>query len=299
VNRTRLTSVAVIVVLGAGTGAIPVVQAQQRSEARSHERSLDRAALAAVKVIQASTLDRLDDDFSSPLVSLTVRNAGPAAVTITGARLDRAGVHDSPIMKAVPPGTTAELNLSIEDACPAVLPPQPSKVVLTVLTSRHQKKTVPVDVVGTHFAKNYDGAVKEHCGRVPLAKALHFYTQQTAVSGTTITGSGTFFSSAGYPVTVTALSAGPGVAVVLDHPLPLRFAPDASIDTTLRVTITSCSALLNRARAEVSGGKALVIGALRATVTGNGGTTTYTSEATTLADDLLTVFKKQCAGGVA
>lgn len=84
---------------------------------------------------------------------------------------------------------------------------------------------------------------------------------------------------------------------MLNHPLPLRFAPDASIDTTLRVTITSCSALLNRARAELSGSKALVIGDLRATVTGYGATTTCTSDSTTLADDLLTVFKKQCAGG--
>jgi hypothetical protein len=68
-----------------------------------------------------------------------VRNTGPTTVTITGARLDRAGAKNVPISKPVATGTTAELNVPIEDACPSTLPPAPTGVLLTLLTVRQQK----------------------------------------------------------------------------------------------------------------------------------------------------------------
>jgi hypothetical protein len=142
--------------------------------------------------------------------------------------------------------------------------------------------------------------VKQHCGRVPLHKAVHLFAMTTTVRGLAIVGSGLFSSDAGYPVVVTAVSGGPGVSVVLDRPLPLRLAPNATLDTALTLRISSCSALLSRARAQAAGSKALVIGDLRGIVVRNGSTATFNATGVgSVADDLLTVFKKQSAGGVA
>ncbi len=262
-SARQLQVLAAIVVLLAVALPSAVVLRQ-----RQHEQNLDRVALADLRLSAAP--DDVPTDVVGGTARLTLLNDGHQRVTVVGARVDREHYADQMFHVFVDPGGSALLTLGPDVACPkSASQSSPTGVLVTILTARHQRRTVRIPVGNSFFAATYQSLLERACGLLSPGESLQVDLVSQVLKGEHVEVVLDVRNDAALARTLTSMTAGDGFDVSTSPALPLQMAPGAASPRRLTGTVSVSSCPSARQLAGPSDGA--LLGDLLLGVTGDGG----------------------------
>jgi hypothetical protein len=236
----RQVVVLLLVVLVTATASIPFLVVHQRDQ----RLAADRAELASLGLTQHEN----DDVFHSVTdsgIPLALENTSPYPLVVLSAHVDREGYQDQTIGTTIPRRRTGTVALAPLGACPpkAAVPASPSGVQVTVRTPRGQRTTVRVSVRDSFFSDSYAQAIRERCGAYPVEESFVATVRDVQRSGPAVTGHLLVRNRAKVTRTLTSLSAGEGLTLILGRFPPIDVPPgrDAlEVDVPFSIRIENC-----------------------------------------------------------
>ncbi len=219
-SRTQLliAVVAVLLVAAVGTSLSRTAGAEHR---RMAERRLDAAAAASVALAVVDPAGESGQDQDHVLVA--VRNDSGRDLQVIRARVDDQGYAWQDVDLLLARDAQGNLLLASTPVCrPELAEHGPTRLLLEVLTDRGTRTRTEVPLLDGEFGSPVTQVAREQCGTRPPTQSLDVqFVPQRRLSPTSVMLLASVMDNAVLPLTVTGLSAPPGLSISTRDRLPL------------------------------------------------------------------------------
>lgn len=205
---------------------------------RQHRLDVNRADVAAIRLVTVPQ----PIDLVARQVPLSVRNAGPTALTVKWLQVEQAGLGQQDLRRAVlQPGTDTDLSVDVDQDCKAgsAATPPPS-VLVRLQTPRGNEETLRLGTAGSPFASAYQRSFTTQCGILAVTQALRFTQGPPQVRGGSVQVSYRLHNVLGDPVKVLAALQADGLSL-RQTGVPTTLGRDATGEVMATYRVTDCA----------------------------------------------------------